>query len=902
MLHAAHRVVLSSIGLVALTAAATAASPPFGAAVRRLQESHPGVRLLVAGTQVTRLYGAPFGRGGTPSQAAESFLADHLDVLRVERADLVAAGRQPVMSGKFTAIYYRQTYKGVPVEDTNLTLLVRNDGNELVLAVADLVEIVEEIAVRPEVTAEQAVANVDAVLQPVPMTYSRPELVVYRGAERPTLAWKFVADNGLLADPVIRIYYVDALTGREVAWKSGIYYVDVSGNVRGMATPGTAPDQTGNGPALRALEDLRVTITNTGASAFTDPNGDYTVPNSGSGAVNVRAEVLGRFVDVNNQAGADLSVTQSVVPPGPGNFILNQAPTQLNTSQINALVHTDIVHDFVVDLDPNYPVIPGWRIPANVNIASTCNAFYDGSSINFYRAGGGCPNTAYSSVIYHEYGHGIVDKGHPAATGDYHEGMADATSALLLDDPCLGLDFSGLGTGCLRNAVNVVQYPCTGEAHSCGRVISGAFWDTKVAFQRDFGPQEIEVIRELWLASILLRPTRIDPGITVDVLTLDDDDNNINNGTPHYFQIAEGFGNHNLDAPPLASLSFSYPNGIPRTAAKAQPTTITVDIDGPLDPATPTLHYKLDGGSFVDVPMTLVGAGQVYEADIPGQPCGTDVRFYLSARTTFGLLLTDPPGGAAAPRRVYVVTGTITAIADNFETDLGWTVVSDPSLITGEWVRVDPVGTEFQPEDDNPLGTGTRCYVTGQGQPGEPGTESDVDEGPTTLISPPFDCTGGAAIIDWAQWYINWNNIDDPFTVQLRPDPASNWVTVLTRIGGQFAWEYPSIVVNDFFPPTNQVQMRLVAIDVPNNSVVEAAIDDVKVTIMQCEGAALPGDFDGDGDVDLSDFTQFQLCFGGSNNPPAPTCPPGVNADLDGDGDVDLADFLIFQQNFTGSL
>jgi len=68
------------------------------------------------------------------------------------------------------------------------------------------------------------------------------------------------------------------------------------------------------------------------------------------------------------------------------------------------------------------------------------------------------------------------------------------------------------------------------------------------------------------------------------------------------------------------------------------------------------------------------------------------------------------------------------------------------------------------------------------------------------------------------------------------------------------------------------------------------------------QGAGLPGDFDGDGDVDLSDFTVFQLCFDGSSNPPAATCPPGVDADLDGDGDVDLADFLIFQQNFTGSL
>ena len=66
-------------------------------------------------------------------------------------------------------------------------------------------------------------------------------------------------------------------------------------------------------------------------------------------------------------------------------------------------------------------------------------------------------------------------------------------------------------------------------------------------------------------------------------------------------------------------------------------------------------------------------------------------------------------------------------------------------------------------------------------------------------------------------------------------------------------------------------------------------------------GPVFIGDFDGDGDVDLTDFFILQLCFGGSNNPPGQFCPPGVDADLDGDGDVDLADFIIFQQNFTGS-
>jgi len=63
----------------------------------------------------------------------------------------------------------------------------------------------------------------------------------------------------------------------------------------------------------------------------------------------------------------------------------------------------------------------------------------------------------------------------------------------------------------------------------------------------------------------------------------------------------------------------------------------------------------------------------------------------------------------------------------------------------------------------------------------------------------------------------------------------------------------------------------------------------------------VPPDYEPDCDVDLADFTVFQLCFGGSNNPPAPACPPGMDADYDNDGDVDLQDFDMFFLAFTGA-
>ncbi|MCP4592590.1 MAG: hypothetical protein GY842_17800 [bacterium] len=65
------------------------------------------------------------------------------------------------------------------------------------------------------------------------------------------------------------------------------------------------------------------------------------------------------------------------------------------------------------------------------------------------------------------------------------------------------------------------------------------------------------------------------------------------------------------------------------------------------------------------------------------------------------------------------------------------------------------------------------------------------------------------------------------------------------------------------------------------------------------------GDFDGDSDVDLTDYETFQDCFTGSCL--APPCDPTlyvgpccIVGDADNDGDIDLGDFRAFQVAFTG--
>ena len=75
----------------------------------------------------------------------------------------------------------------------------------------------------------------------------------------------------------------------------------------------------------------------------------------------------------------------------------------------------------------------------NVDEQGSCNAYFDGSSINFYAEGGGCHATAkIVDVVYHEYGHAINSSRYGSGmwNGGLNEGYADVWAITFNSNSC----------------------------------------------------------------------------------------------------------------------------------------------------------------------------------------------------------------------------------------------------------------------------------------------------------------------------------------------------------------------------------------------------------------------------------------------------------------------------------
>jgi hypothetical protein len=804
--------------------------------------------------RIKRLYGEPFSQGESPSGSAENFLQDNAHLFGVEPSDLGDQYFQPIMYNrdtgeyKFTGVNYAQYKDGIPVFRSRLILLLKNEeGYPLVLTSVDLRDLSEFTPeTEPEkLNPENGINNALAMF-PSLVHFTQPELVIWAGindmAVEPSLAYSFIGDNGYQngdSSPEKYLFVTESETGDILYLENLIIFVDVTGTVQGKATQDKGADIC-ESESAEALMWARVNIGST--VVYADENGDFTIPNSGSSPVIVESRLWGEWFKVSNQAGPDTVLSKTVTPPGPVNFMHNnQNNDEYIRAEVNGYYQANIVRDFTLTYNPDYPGLQQNAFPVNVNLNDNCNAYYDYNSINFFTSGGGCPNTAFSTVVHHEYGHHLVAMA-GSGQGQYGEGMSDVMGVLITDDSGIGWGFQGDCDSPLRDADNDMQYPCSGQIHYCGMLLSGCVWDTRNELKITNPSTYIDIISNLAINAILLHTgNMITPSITIDYLVLDDDNGNIYDGTPHYQEIAAGFGAHNMDAPELVQIAFEFPDGLPELISPAGGTTVQVivyGVAGEPEPDTGLLHLD-DGSGWDEIPMTETEPN-VYDAVFPTGDCENSVSFYFSAETTDGETQLWPIG---APDEVFTAVFAYDIeifIADDFEIDLGWNVENDPYLTTGAWERGTPVGGGDRGDPPTDYDGSGKCYLTDNRD-----DDSDIDGGITWLISPAIDLSGyDDAKVDYALWYTN-NFGNDPnndlFKVYISNNNGANWNLVET-IGPvtSSGWKEKSFMIGDYITPTSQVKVRFEASDLNDGSVVEAGIDAFSVIVFDCEPPPFP--------------------------------------------------------------
>ena len=645
--------------IFASTGVAVSSSAP-NQALDQLRIEHPKLVTVDRSGQIHKILDKQLATGRTPIASAENFITSFSAALNVDPKEFVERGpfldghvEQPIMYNqetgehKFTGVYYMQTADGLPVYGSRLMVLVRNvNGFPAVSATTDLRDVNGYKAPKRLIASEAVALMSAAVRLGRGATVSQPELMVYAGTQHelhePTAALVFEATVGGSWDFDSYKKFeliVDAQTGELLHEVNRMLHVD--GNVAGMATESSGADVC-EPESPEGMPYAKVTLG--GSTAYADANGDFTIAGSGT----ITSTLDGTWFDSQNQSGSDASLSQNTSDPY---FMHSEANNnEQYRAQVNAYLHANVVRDFALSFAPAFPTIATQTsFPVKTGVSGTCNAFYDYSSINFYNAGGGCSNTAFSVIVHHEYGHHMVAVA-GSGQGQYGEGMGDVMGVLITGDNQLARGFySDDCTNGIRNADNNKQYPCSGGIHDCGQLISGCVWDILASMEAAYPLTGHDIVSSLAVNSIMLHSgDSIDPTITTDWLVLDDDDGDVTNGTPHSTELLAGFAMHNMDnwSPPtpyaccideecseLISSACLAAGGVPRTGFScAQVSCLPLSND-----FCDTAQYVTDGSWAFTTVDALNGSEPYNDAQCAGTYLGVmsaDVWFsYIACET-----------------------------------------------------------------------------------------------------------------------------------------------------------------------------------------------------------------------------------------------------------------------------
>ncbi len=779
-------------------------------------------------------------------QAARAVIADNAAILNTDGSELRLV-HTPHAMGKWVA-HFQQTYQGVDVHEAQVRVAFADDGR-LMLMGSDFHSNID-LNVNPSISAmaAQDIALADLPYDPTTDSIeAEPMLLVLPVSQSDTeanyhLVWRTRIRTW---DPLgIWVSHVDAHTG-EILWRFNDIHFAYSGDTA------IDPQVYGlcDGVTSTTIPYLTINVSGLG-STVSDENGDWYVAGSG-GARTVSATLAGPYVTVYNYNGAEASFSGSAGDGVPFTVDFNLSNARQDEQTTFDAVND--IHDFFDLFDETYSYSNA-HINAYVNRTDGyCpgNAWWDGT-INFCAGSSTYGNTGeMQQVVHHEFGHGVQANilGSQGNEG-LGEGNSDILGNLITQDNIIGRGFYNSGNcsdaSGIRNSDNVLQYPedLNGSVHHDGQIIAGFNWDAMVLLQDMYDTGESAwntpgtiMSAERWhFGRILGHPFYQDDQVFWTFVA-DDDDGNLDNGTPHHAIFAEAAENHGYDYPEVLVGVFVDHVNLPYTGNfvtgyEAVGTAVSMPLGGEeIDAGSVTLYYRINEGAFSSISMAATGNPDEYAGTIPAQGDGSVVEYYLYAADTGGSDGTSP-AGAPADLHYFQVNDVF---PDEMEFDTAWGVgsVLEETASTGQWERADPQPTAAQPGDDHTPAPGTDCWVTGPLAGSSIGTY-DVDGGQTVLYSPRFDLVGASDVsISYWRWYSNDQGnapLSDDWIVQISNDDGANWTDVENISTSPNAWEQISFDLDVYFPLPGIVQMRFIASDLGDGSIVEACVDDFLLT------------------------------------------------------------------------
>ena len=498
---------------------------------------------------VRRIWGEGIAAAGVMGSAeaaervARRFLAEHLALLApgasIGDFELVANH----LGGGIRSVGFVQRAGGVPVEGGQVSFRFKND--RLFMIGSEALPWVPRPAARAvsdEVAAAAALAwvrgdlapgaELGAVAAPRVLPLVRAGSVEYRAV---------IPVEVSAASPRGRwTVYVDAARGEPVARVQTLLFAQGVLNYN-------APERQPAG-ARKDFPADQANVTVNGAPATTSAQGSLTWGDNNP--ANVVAKATGKQIRVKNQAGGDASGMVTINPGQSGAW--NAAGDADADAQVTTYVHANKVINYARGIDAGQAFF-SQIFDAKVNINDSCNAFYDGQAINFFRQSGQCNNTGrIADIVYHEYGHGVHDHAVIQGVGFFDtsvsEGVSDYLAATITGDPAMGGGFFLGSSEALRHLdpPKDSRWPedVNPDPHITGLIIGEALWDLRKALIEDQGAGAVALADHLYYEAIR-RAVDI-PSMYFEVLAADDDDGDLANGTPNMCLINDAFARHGL--------------------------------------------------------------------------------------------------------------------------------------------------------------------------------------------------------------------------------------------------------------------------------------------------------------------------------------------------------------------